>query len=115
MMAYLMSKTITAAAVLQLVEAGKVALDSPVVRYVDSTRTGLGSRCGNCSRTLRHTQSHPSAGCIRPNDTRPRRPRGALATVFASIRAAGVRAGRQVRLLETSVLAARERRGTGER
>jgi len=33
MMAYSMSKTITAAAVLQLVAAGKVALDDPVERY----------------------------------------------------------------------------------
>jgi D-alanyl-D-alanine carboxypeptidase len=35
MMAYSMSKTITAAAVLQLVEAGKVGLGDPVERYVD--------------------------------------------------------------------------------
>jgi len=40
MMAYSMSKTITAAAVLQLVEAGKVGLDSPIVRYVDAIPYG---------------------------------------------------------------------------
>ena len=40
MMAYSMSKTITAAAVLQLVEAGKVGLDEPVQRYVDSWAYG---------------------------------------------------------------------------
>jgi D-alanyl-D-alanine carboxypeptidase len=36
MMAYSMSKTITAVAVLQLVEAGQVGLDDPVERYVNS-------------------------------------------------------------------------------
>ena len=36
MMAYSMSKTITAVAALQLVEARKVGLDDPVERYVDS-------------------------------------------------------------------------------
>ncbi len=36
MMAYSMSKTITAAAVLQLVETGQVALDEPVERYLGS-------------------------------------------------------------------------------
>src|SRR5579864_4873999 len=36
LMAYSMSKTITAVAVLQLVEAGSVRLDDPVERYVDS-------------------------------------------------------------------------------
>ncbi|HVH26165.1 MAG TPA: serine hydrolase domain-containing protein [Vicinamibacterales bacterium] len=36
MMAYSMSKTITAIAVLQLLEAGRVALDESVKRYVDS-------------------------------------------------------------------------------
>jgi CubicO group peptidase (beta-lactamase class C family) len=35
MMAYSMSKTITAAAVLQLVEAGRVGLDDPAERYLD--------------------------------------------------------------------------------
>jgi D-alanyl-D-alanine carboxypeptidase len=36
MMAYSMSKTLTAVAVLQLVDAHKVALDDPIDRYVDS-------------------------------------------------------------------------------
>ncbi|MSO56751.1 MAG: class A beta-lactamase-related serine hydrolase [Acidobacteria bacterium] len=36
MMAYSMSKTITAIVVLQLVQAGKVGLDDPVERYVSS-------------------------------------------------------------------------------
>lgn len=40
MMAYSMSKTITAVAVLQLVEAGHVRLDDPVVRYVGSLPYG---------------------------------------------------------------------------
>jgi D-alanyl-D-alanine carboxypeptidase len=35
LMAYSMSKTITAAAVLQLVEAGRLRLDDPVTRYID--------------------------------------------------------------------------------
>jgi len=40
MMAYSMSKTITAAAVLQLVEAQKIALDSPIDQYLDSQSYG---------------------------------------------------------------------------
>jgi CubicO group peptidase (beta-lactamase class C family) len=36
MMAYSMSKTITAVAVLQLVAAGRVSLDSPIAQYLDS-------------------------------------------------------------------------------
>lgn len=40
MMAYSMSKTITAVAALQLVEAGRVGLDNPVERYVDSQPYG---------------------------------------------------------------------------
>lgn len=42
MMAYSMSKTITAAAVLQLVEASRIELDSPIVRYLDSIPYGPG-------------------------------------------------------------------------
>ena len=53
MMAYSMSKTITAVAVLQLVEAGRVGLDDPVERYVDSLP--YGSRV-----TIRHLISHTS-------------------------------------------------------
>lgn len=40
LMAYSMSKTITAVAVLQLVEAGTIRLDDPVERYVDSLPYG---------------------------------------------------------------------------
>lgn len=40
MMAYSMSKTITAAAVLQLAGANRVGLDSPAVRYLDSIPYG---------------------------------------------------------------------------
>ncbi len=36
MMAYSMSKTFTAVAILQLVEAGRVGLDNPVAQYVDA-------------------------------------------------------------------------------
>lgn len=53
MMAYSMSKTITAAAVLQLVEAGRVGLDDPVEQYVDSMP--YGSRV-----TVRQLVSHTS-------------------------------------------------------
>jgi CubicO group peptidase (beta-lactamase class C family) len=53
MMAYSMSKTITAAAALQLVEAGKVGLDDPVERYVDSFPYGAGV-------TVRQLISHTS-------------------------------------------------------
>jgi D-alanyl-D-alanine carboxypeptidase len=53
MMAYSMSKTITAVAALQLVEAGKVGLDDPVDRYVDSWTYGA-------SVTIRQLISHTS-------------------------------------------------------
>ena len=53
MMAYSMSKTITAVAALQLVEAGKVGLDDPVDRYVDSWPYGA-------SVTIRQLISHTS-------------------------------------------------------
>src|SRR5262245_11637658 len=35
LMAYSMSKTITAAAVMQLVDAGKIVVDDPVAKYLD--------------------------------------------------------------------------------
>src|SRR5512132_629032 len=35
MMAYSMSKTITAVAVLQLIEAGKIGVDDPIARFAD--------------------------------------------------------------------------------
>ena len=53
MMAYSMSKTITAVAVLQLVEAGRVGLDEPVERYVDSWPYGANA-------TIRQLISHTS-------------------------------------------------------
>ena len=53
MMAYSMSKTITAIAVLQLVEGGKVGLDDPVERYVDSFPYGA-------NVTVRQLISHTS-------------------------------------------------------
>lgn len=53
MMAYSMTKTITAAAVLQLVEAGKVGLDDPVERYVDAWPYGS-------TVTVRQLISHTS-------------------------------------------------------
>lgn len=52
-MAYSMSKTVTAAAVLQLVEAGRVDLDAPVDRYVASQPYGPGI-------TVRHLMAHTS-------------------------------------------------------
>jgi CubicO group peptidase (beta-lactamase class C family) len=53
MMAYSMSKTLTAVAVLQLVETGGVGLDDPVERYVESLPYGS-------SVTLRQLISHTS-------------------------------------------------------
>lgn len=53
LMAYSMSKTITAVAVLQLVQAGRVGLDDPVDRYVDSLPYGPGI-------TVRQLISHTS-------------------------------------------------------
>ena len=53
MMAYSMSKTITAAAVLQLAQAGQVGLDDSVARYVDGFPYGAGV-------TVRQLISHTS-------------------------------------------------------
>jgi len=53
MMAYSMSKTITAAAVLQLVERGRVGLDDPVEQYLPSQPYGS-------SVTVRQLISHTS-------------------------------------------------------
>ena len=53
MMAYSMSKTITAVAALQLVEAGRVALDDPVEQYAGSLPYGS-------SVTVRQVISHTS-------------------------------------------------------
>ena len=57
MMAYSMSKTITAVAVLQLVEAGKVRLDDPVDRYVDSLPYGASV---NVRQLISHTSGIPN-------------------------------------------------------
>jgi CubicO group peptidase (beta-lactamase class C family) len=63
LMAYSMSKTITAAAVLQLVAAGKIGLDDPVERSVDPFP--YGSRV-TVRQVLAHTSTirtnRPSAG-----------------------------------------------------
>jgi D-alanyl-D-alanine carboxypeptidase len=53
MMAYSMSKTITAVAVLQLIETGRVGLDDPIERYIDSQPYGP-------SVTVRQLISHTS-------------------------------------------------------
>ena len=53
LMAYSMSKTVTAAAVLQLVEAGRVGLDDPVARFADWQPYGP-------SITVRQLLSHTS-------------------------------------------------------
>ncbi|HET9131950.1 MAG TPA: serine hydrolase domain-containing protein, partial [Terriglobia bacterium] len=53
MMAYSMSKTITAVAVLQLAAAGKLQLDDAIDRYVDSQPYGPGI-------TVRHLLTHTS-------------------------------------------------------
>jgi CubicO group peptidase (beta-lactamase class C family) len=58
MMAYSMSKTITAAAALQLVEAQKVNLDAPIDRYLDSQPYGS-------AVTVRQLLSH-TAGIPNP-------------------------------------------------
>jgi CubicO group peptidase (beta-lactamase class C family) len=57
LMAYSMSKTITAAAVLQLVDAGRIALDDPLHRYVD---TPYESDRITIRRLLTHTAGLPN-------------------------------------------------------
>lgn len=53
LMAYSMSKTITAAAVLQLAERGRLRLDEPIARYIDWQPYGR-------QITMRHLLSHTS-------------------------------------------------------
>lgn len=53
LMAYSMSKTITAAAVLQLAERGRLRLDEPIARYIDWQPYGR-------QITIRHLLSHTS-------------------------------------------------------
>ena len=57
MMAYSMSKTITAAAVLQLVEAGALRLEDPIARYLD---TSPYDRSITVSELLSHTSGIPN-------------------------------------------------------
>jgi len=57
MMAYSMSKTITAAAVLQLVERGQIALDDPIVRYLSESPYGDSVTIGEL---LTHTGGVPN-------------------------------------------------------
>ena len=57
MMAYSMSKTVTAAAVLQLVEAQTVRLDDPIDRYVESQPYGLQVTVG---QLISHTSGIPN-------------------------------------------------------
>src|SRR5262245_41626240 len=57
MMAYSMSKTITAVAVLQLVEAGRIDLDAPVTRYVDGSPYGEGV---SARQLIAHTGGLPN-------------------------------------------------------
>jgi len=56
-MAYSMSKTITAAAVLQLVDGGAIALDDPIDRYVEGQPYGTGV---TIRRLLSHTAGVPN-------------------------------------------------------
>src|SRR3954463_1660199 len=57
MMAYSMSKTITAAAVLQLVERRQIALDDPIVRYLPESPYGDSVTIG---QLLTHTGGVPN-------------------------------------------------------
>ena len=57
LMAYSMSKTITAVAVLQLVQAGKIDLDAPLERYVPQQPYGSGV---TVRRLLAHTAGLPN-------------------------------------------------------
>jgi D-alanyl-D-alanine carboxypeptidase len=57
MMAYSMSKTISAAAVLQLVERGQIALDDPIVRYLPESPYGDSVTIG---QLLTHTGGVPN-------------------------------------------------------
>jgi CubicO group peptidase (beta-lactamase class C family) len=83
MMAYSMSKTITAAAVLQLVEAGRVALDGPIAQYLEAIpyRPGITVR-----ELLAHTSGIPNPIPLRWVHPAARHPefdeRAALAAVL---------------------------------
>lgn len=59
------SKPLTALAIMQLVEAGKVALDAPVQRYIPEFRMAdpVASRQITVRHLLQHTSGIPEAGC----------------------------------------------------
>jgi CubicO group peptidase (beta-lactamase class C family) len=59
------SKPITALAVMQLVEAGKLELDAPVQRYLPEFRVGdpIASRQITIRHLLQHTSGIPEQGC----------------------------------------------------
>jgi CubicO group peptidase (beta-lactamase class C family) len=59
------SKPLTALAIMQLVEAGKVALDAPVQRYISEFRVAdpLASQQITVRHLLQHTSGLPEAGC----------------------------------------------------
>ena len=80
LMAYSMSKTITAVATLQLVEAGRVRLDEPVERYVGALPYGpLVTVRPLIAHTSGSESDSPTRGCIQRrvmmHSTKMRRPR----------------------------------------
>ena len=79
MMAYSMSKTVTAAAVLQLVEAQTVRLDDPIDRYVESQPYGLQVTVG---QLISHTSGIPRVTF----PSSPTRPGTQMSSVASSIR-----------------------------
>ena len=116
MMAYSMSKTVTAAAVLQLVESNRVRLDDPVARYVSAQPYGS-------EFTVRQLLSHTS-GTPNPIPLRWVHPssahetfdeRAELARVLRRHGRLAFTPGTRFVLLEHRILAARRRRGAGER
>ena len=116
MMAYSMSKTITAAAVLQLVEAGRLRLDDPVAQYLDWQP--YGRRHHDPSAPVAHVGDRESdsaaMGAPGAGTRRLRRARHAEGG-HDKHTPAGVQAGREVRLLEHRLLAVRRHRRAGNR
>ena len=116
MMAYSMSKTITAAAVLQLVEAGRVALDDPITRHVDAQPYGgeitvrqLLSHTSGIPNPLPLKWVHPAAAHASFDEA------AALARVLDDHPKLASRPGARYRYLEHRLLAARPRCRTRER
>jgi len=97
LMAYSMSKTITAAAVLRQVAGGRVGLDDPIDRYI-ATPYGPGVTVG---RLLNHTAGLPNPiplGWVhRADDPRGFDERAALASVMARHRSLASQPGRRFR------------------